>query len=70
MSNDVTAAAAKAKATARAQFIDNSGSQVTSRGRSKVTDVSVASQVTDRGVATDVNQNDLDRFHAECTRRL
>jgi len=48
MRNDVTAAAAKAKATAQAQFIDKSASQVTSRGRSKVTDVGVASQVTDR----------------------
>jgi len=56
MCNDVTATAAKAEATAQAPFIHKSASQVTSRGRSKVTDM---------GVARAVNQHDLDRFHAE-----
>jgi len=66
MCNDVTTAADKAKATAQAQVTDKSGIQVTSRGRpGKVTNVGMASQVTDGGVAKAVNQNDLDRFNTE-----
>ena len=66
MCNDVTAAAPKAKATAQAQLIHKSASQVSSRGRAdKVTDMGVARLVTDVGMATAVNQHDLDRFHAE-----
>jgi len=61
MRNDVTAAA---KATAR--VIDKSGIQVTGRGGpNQVTNVGMASQVTDRCVVRDINQTDLDRFHAE-----
>jgi len=63
MCNDVTAAG-KAKAATR--VIDKSGIQVTGRGRpGKVTDVCMASPVTDGGVATAVNHHYLDRFHAE-----
>jgi len=60
MRNDVTAAG---KVTPR--VIDKSGTQVTDRGRPEVTDVGMASRVTDRDVARAVNQTDLDRFHAE-----
>jgi len=63
MRNEVTAAVARPTA----QFIDKCGSQVTSRGwpSSKVTDVGVASRVTDMSVARPVNHHDLDRFHTE-----
>jgi len=58
MRNDVTAAST-------ARVIDKSGIQVTGSGRPQVTDVGVASRVTDRGVARAVNQIDLDHFHTE-----